>query len=71
VDEDKNIPQEAKMLLFGQHKKREALEERTLDVLADVALRAGIMALVFAKIASPSPSWERLVGHDSVTRHNR
>lgn len=32
--------------------EREALKERTLDALADVALRACIIALVFAKMAS-------------------
>jgi hypothetical protein len=36
--------------------RRGALKERALDVLADIALRAGIMVLVFVKIASPSPS---------------
>jgi len=51
--------------------RRGALKERALDVLADIALRADIMALVFVKIASLSPSWKRLVGHDSVARHNR
>lgn len=35
-----------------KERKEEALKERTLDALADAALRACIIALVFAKMAS-------------------
>lgn len=59
-------------MLGGPDDVRRGLERtRTLDALADVALRAGIMALVFAKIASPSPKAGSYLSVTARQRHNR
>lgn len=55
VDEDENVGRGPRLEAAMEDivkEKREASKERTLDALADVVLRAGIMALVFAEIVS-------------------
>lgn len=55
VDEDENVGRELRLEAAMEDivkERREASKERTLDTLADVVLRAGIMTLVFAEIVS-------------------
>lgn len=55
VDEDENVGRGLRLEAAVEDivkERREASKERTLDALADVVLRAGIMTLVFAEIVS-------------------